>query len=154
MTSLRQVLIASPLPSWLGSPRISLSINMWTRLKVPLKVLVRVILSFVYWEINPYSTSESLSSLVASGGSFDQDDITSQTLALLTGCLANYRDLQGLLSRSTLQKGLANYNSDVPLETLLREIVDAHKYTLKEVTIIIGKLPVVGPVVAEGKPLT
>ncbi|KIY71633.1 hypothetical protein CYLTODRAFT_336307, partial [Cylindrobasidium torrendii FP15055 ss-10] len=43
-------------------------------------------------------------------------------------------------------KGLANYDKDIPLETALKDVVNANKMVLKSISVLTDKLPILGPI--------
>ncbi|KAI0651849.1 hypothetical protein C8Q79DRAFT_1005104 [Trametes meyenii] len=57
--------------------------------------------------------------------------------------LSNY---QTILVQLGSDKGLANYDRDDALETLLKDMVNLTKYTLKDIDTIIYQIPVLGPI--------
>lgn len=54
-------------------------------------------------------------------------------------------DFQGVLAQLAADKGLANYDKDNTLETLLKNTINAVKDLLSNVDELIGGIPVLGP---------
>ncbi|THH16993.1 hypothetical protein EW146_g3730 [Bondarzewia mesenterica] len=75
-------------------------------------------------------------------GSDFADRCTSEVKAFRSNLLG-FQDVLADLGRD---KGLANYDPDNELETLLKNIVNLNKEVLKDVDILIYSLPIVGPI--------
>ena len=58
---------------------------------------------------------------------------------------------QGLLGDLGRDKGLANYDRNNDLETLLKDIVNLLKDTLSAVTDIVYEIPILGPILGPSK---
>lgn len=58
---------------------------------------------------------------------------------------------QGILGDLGRDKGLANYDRDNDLETLLKDIVNLNKDTLSSVTDIVYEVPLLGPILGPSK---
>lgn len=58
---------------------------------------------------------------------------------------------QGLLGDLGRDKGLANYNRNNELETLLKNIVNLNKDTLSYVVAIVYEVPLLGPILGPSK---
>jgi hypothetical protein len=64
----------------------------------------------------------------------------------LRGFRDNMDRTQGLLGNLGRDKGLANYDRNNDLETLLKDIVNLNKDTLSSVTDIVYEIPILGPI--------
>ena len=69
----------------------------------------------------------------------------------LRGFRDNMGRAQGLLSDLGRDKGLANYDRNNDLETLLKDIVNLNKDTLSAVTDIVYEIPILGPILGPRK---
>ncbi|XP_006454352.1 hypothetical protein AGABI2DRAFT_189622 [Agaricus bisporus var. bisporus H97] len=63
----------------------------------------------------------------------------------LTTYKTSISEFQSALAYLGRDKGLANYNKDDKLETLLKDLVNLHKHTLSYIDVVVYQLPVVGP---------
>jgi hypothetical protein len=79
-----------------------------------------------------------------------QGDCTSQLLAYQTNLL----DFQEVLARLDSDKGLANYDPSDPLETLLKDMINMNKDTLRCCVDIVKNVPGLGPVLGPSKSFT
>lgn len=68
------------------------------------------------------------------------------TVRELRGFRDNMDQAQGLLGDLGRDKGLANYDRNNDLETLLKDIVNLNKDTLSSVTDIVYEIPLLGPI--------
>jgi len=71
-------------------------------------------------------------------------DFNTQSADEVTAFRENLGGFQDVLAQLGADKGLANYNSDDALETLLKNVVNANKYLLSDVDEMVYKLPAVG----------
>ena len=55
-------------------------------------------------------------------------------------------DLGSAFGKFGEKKGLANYNKNSALQTLLKDIVDSQKYVLNDINYIVYKIPGLGPI--------
>lgn len=69
----------------------------------------------------------------------------------LRGFRDNMDQAQGLLGDLGRDKGLANYDRNNDLETLLKDIVNLNKETLSSVTDIVYEVPILGPILGPSK---
>ena len=58
---------------------------------------------------------------------------------------------QGILGDLGRDKGLANYDRNNDLETLLKDIVNLNKDTLSAITEIVYEIPILGPLLGPSK---
>ncbi|KAI0932212.1 hypothetical protein AcW1_000605 [Taiwanofungus camphoratus] len=103
------------------------------------------LLNSYYTQINQNAhTINSLASQSASGqgGSID---FNQQTVSAVSAFHTNLVDFQGVLAQLAADKGLANYDKDNTLETLLKNTINAVKDLLSNVDELIGGIPVLGP---------
>ena len=68
------------------------------------------------------------------------------TIRELRGFRDNMGRTQGLLGDLGRDKGLANYNRNDRLQTLLKDLVNLNKDTLSAVAKIVYEIPLLGPV--------
>ena len=76
-----------------------------------------------------------------------RDDATRE----LRGFRDNMDRTQGILGDLGRDKGLANYDRNNDLETLLKDIVNLNKDTLSAVTDIVYEIPILGPLLGPSK---
>lgn len=91
-------------------------------------------------------TSESLASQSATskpGNKVFEQRAASAASAFHTNLLG----FRSLLSQLGREKGLANYDRDDQIQTLLKNIVNTNKNFLSSVDVIVKNLPILGPVV-------
>lgn len=63
----------------------------------------------------------------------------------LTAYKTSISEFQSALAYLGRDKGLANYNKNDDLETLLKDFINLHKNTLSYIDVVVYQLPVVGP---------
>ncbi|KAI0271354.1 hypothetical protein BC834DRAFT_437858 [Gloeopeniophorella convolvens] len=90
---------------------------------------------------NNLQTYSSQASASRQDGAFEQDCASE-----LTAFYTNSRGFQTTLAQLGADKGLAFYNHEDTLETLLKDIVNAHKNVLSSVTELTYSVPVLGPI--------
>jgi len=76
----------------------------------------------------------------------DDKDFQSKSAAALNGFHSNLLGFQSVLRQLGADRGLANYDKSNELETLLKNVVNLNKDTLKYVTTLVYNIPVLGPV--------
>lgn len=81
----------------------------------------------------------------------DDPRFREDTVRELQGFRDNMDRTQGILGDLGRDKGLANYDRNNDLETLLKDIVNLNKDTLSSVTDIVYEIPVLGPVLGPSK---
>lgn len=81
----------------------------------------------------------------------DDPRFREDTVRELQGFRDNMDRAQGILGDLGRDKGLANYDRNNDLETLLKDIVNLNKDTLSSVTEIVYEIPVLGPVLGPSK---
>ena len=62
----------------------------------------------------------------------------------MTAFRENLNGFQDILAQLGADKGLANYDRSDQIETLLKNVVNANKYLLKDVDVMVDQLPAVG----------
>lgn len=62
----------------------------------------------------------------------------------MTAFRENLNGFQDILAELGADKGLANYDNSDSIETLLKNVVNANKYLLKDVDAMVYELPAVG----------
>ena len=62
----------------------------------------------------------------------------------MTAFRENLNGFQDILAQLGADKGLANYDRSDQIETLLKNVVNVNKYTLKNIDEMIFELPAVG----------
>ena len=81
----------------------------------------------------------------------DDPRFREDTVRELQGFRDNMDRAQGVLGDLGRDKGLANYDRNNDLETLLKDIVNLNKDTLSSVTDIVYEIPVLGPILGPSK---
>ena len=59
---------------------------------------------------------------------------------------------QTTLSELAADKGLANFDNKAELEVILKDLANAIKEVLNDLTALVAEIPVLGPALAPGKP--
>lgn len=93
--------------------------------------------------------------IAADSGSKPDDTSAYQQQAAtqLSGFQTNYLGFQNALSSMNSDKGLANYDKNDNLETLLKNMVNANKDILSDTTTLVYNIPVLGPILGPSKHL-
>ncbi|CCM01980.1 uncharacterized protein FIBRA_04053 [Fibroporia radiculosa] len=71
-----------------------------------------------------------------------------QYATALSGFQANLLNVQNVLAALATDKGLADYDRQVELETLIKDIVNSVKYTLNDTVDVVDSIPGIGPLLA------
>jgi len=96
--------------------------------------------------------SDNLRSYAAQSASRPEDDAVFQQRCVseLTSFHSNMRGystaLTDLFSDNGLQKGLANYDPDNNVETMMKDVVNANKDMLNAMTVLVNNIPGLGPI--------
>ncbi|KAI5124680.1 hypothetical protein M0805_004288 [Coniferiporia weirii] len=87
---------------------------------------------------------QDLAAQSASGsvsGQFQQD-----AASKLTDFQTSMQDFSGLFGQLSADDGLANYDNTDQVETLLKDVINAHKAVLESVYQLVQNIPVLGPI--------
>lgn len=99
-------------------------------------------------------TTESYSAQVeANHEKWAQEGLYGDTLYELREYNAALYSFHALFSHLGRDKGLAHYDRQNDVETLLKNVVNLHKYTLNYLDCMVAEIPVLGPILAPGKSL-
>ncbi|KAH9486921.1 Protein priA [Psilocybe cubensis] len=92
--------------------------------------------------------AEELRDLAASSAGVDEDDydFQKQYVTGLTSFSDNMSIFQSALAEAASDKGLANYDRQNDVETLLKKVVNANKDVLSSTTTVVYNIPGIGPV--------
>lgn len=69
----------------------------------------------------------------------------------LSSFSTNFRDFQSVLAELAADKGLANYDKNDELETLLKDTINAVKYILGDTYELVEGIPGIGPLIGPSK---
>ncbi|KAH9898403.1 hypothetical protein C8Q73DRAFT_400497 [Cubamyces lactineus] len=90
--------------------------------------------------------SSELKQLAANPPAGGDPDFNQRVLTEFTGFQNSLSSVQSILAELGADRGLANYDPEDELETLLKNIVNTVKDTLKAVDNLVFQVPVLGPV--------
>ncbi|KAI0778180.1 hypothetical protein BD413DRAFT_464729 [Trametes elegans] len=103
------------------------------------------ILGNMYSQMNDHSSvMNELASESSTEG--DNDDVRQQAVSEFTAYHDSLLGVQTVLARLGADKGLANYDRNDDLETMLKNIINTVKNTLSALNILIANIPGIGPV--------
>ncbi|TCD71520.1 hypothetical protein EIP91_008901 [Steccherinum ochraceum] len=106
-------------------------------------------LNTYYGQMNQHAASFQKLSRQASATSYSQSGgsgFSQESATELSGFQNNLATFSSLLAQMGADKGLANYDKNNQIETILKNVVNLNKYTLNDVHTMIAGLPTVGPI--------
>lgn len=92
--------------------------------------------------------------MASKSASHDENDSAFQQDAAkaFSNYLANAQDFSGIFGQLAADKGLANYDKNDQLKTMLKDIINANKDALSAVTTMVYNIPTLGPILGPSKP--